>query len=93
MFCSVIVHKIVIFPCLFSFSFLSFFFLFIIFLFFFLFVLIFDYHIFNYLKSRLTEDTAWHPVWREEFDSAPALRKAIIYGYGPFRPLMSIAHW
>lgn len=42
---------------------------------------------------RLHEDTAWHPIWKEEFDSSPVLRKAIIYGYGPFRPLMSIAHW
>ncbi|KAI8004569.1 hypothetical protein LOK49_LG08G02728 [Camellia lanceoleosa] len=38
-------------------------------------------------------DTAWHPVWREEFDSSPVLRNAIIYGYGPLRPWMSIAHW
>lgn len=42
---------------------------------------------------RLSEDTAWHPVWKEEFDSSPVLRKAIIYGYGPFRTWMSIAHW
>ncbi|THG18361.1 hypothetical protein TEA_027255 [Camellia sinensis var. sinensis] len=40
----------------------------------------------------LSEDTAWHPVWREEFDSSPVLRNAIIYGYGPLRPWMSIAH-
>ncbi|KAL6973840.1 Omega-6 fatty acid desaturase, chloroplastic [Sarracenia purpurea var. burkii] len=43
--------------------------------------------------NMLYEDTAWHPVWREEFDSSPALRNAIIYGYGPFRPWMSLAHW
>ncbi|KAF7152988.1 hypothetical protein RHSIM_Rhsim01G0034400 [Rhododendron simsii] len=43
--------------------------------------------------NMLSEDTAWHPVWREEFDSSPVLRKAIIYGYGPFRPWMSIGHW
>jgi hypothetical protein len=42
---------------------------------------------------RLCEDTAWHPVWKEEFDKAPVLRKAIIYGYGPFRTWMSIGHW
>ncbi|KAL0013531.1 hypothetical protein SO802_000600 [Lithocarpus litseifolius] len=42
---------------------------------------------------RLSEDTAWHPVWKEEFDSSPILRKAIIIGYGPLRPWMSIAHW
>ncbi|KAG2665100.1 hypothetical protein I3843_16G110400 [Carya illinoinensis] len=43
--------------------------------------------------NMLSEDTAWHPVWKEEFDSSPVLRKAIIYGYGPFRTWMSIAHW
>ncbi|KAJ0090890.1 hypothetical protein Patl1_14790 [Pistacia atlantica] len=43
--------------------------------------------------NMLAEDTAWHPVWKEEFDSSPLLRKAIIFGYGPFRPWMSIAHW
>ncbi|KAL3566869.1 hypothetical protein D5086_032284 [Populus alba] len=41
----------------------------------------------------LVEDTAWHPVWEEEFDSSPVLRKAIISGDGPFGPWMSIAHW
>lgn len=43
--------------------------------------------------NMLNGDTAWHPVWKEEFDTSPFLRKAIIYGYGPFRPWMSIAHW
>ncbi|QHO21761.1 Omega-6 fatty acid desaturase [Arachis hypogaea] len=43
--------------------------------------------------NMLYEDTAWHPVWKDEFDSSPALRNAIIYGYGPFRTWMSIAHW
>ncbi|KAK2633035.1 hypothetical protein EUGRSUZ_L00697 [Eucalyptus grandis] len=43
--------------------------------------------------NMLSEDTAWHPIWKEEFDSSPLLRKAIIYGYGPIRPWMSIAHW
>ncbi|CAI0394491.1 unnamed protein product [Linum tenue] len=43
--------------------------------------------------NMLVEDTAWLPVDKEEFDSSPLLRKAIIYGYGPFRPWMSIAHW
>ncbi|KAL6541130.1 Omega-6 fatty acid desaturase, chloroplastic [Orobanche minor] len=43
--------------------------------------------------NMLEEDTAWHPVKKEEFDTSPFLRKAIIYGYGPFRPWMSIAHW
>ncbi|GFP94110.1 omega-6 fatty acid desaturase chloroplastic [Phtheirospermum japonicum] len=41
----------------------------------------------------LEEDTAWHPVRRDEFETSPKLRKAIIFGYGPFRPWMSIAHW
>ncbi|PNX88508.1 omega-6 fatty acid desaturase chloroplastic-like, partial [Trifolium pratense] len=39
------------------------------------------------------EDTAWQPVWKDEFESKPLLRKAIIFGYGPFRCWMSIAHW
>ncbi|KAK6942287.1 Fatty acid desaturase domain [Dillenia turbinata] len=43
--------------------------------------------------NMLYEDTAWHPVWLEEFNSSPLLRKAIIYGFGPFRAWMSIAHW
>ncbi|KAG6770179.1 hypothetical protein POTOM_025851 [Populus tomentosa] len=43
--------------------------------------------------NMLEEDTAWHPVWKAEFESSPILRKAIIFGYGPFRPWMSIAHW
>ncbi|XP_047311508.1 omega-6 fatty acid desaturase, chloroplastic-like isoform X2 [Impatiens glandulifera] len=37
--------------------------------------------------NMLNEDTAWHPVWEEK------IRKSIIYGYGPFRPLLSIGHW
>ena len=45
------------------------------------------------LIFRLVEDTAWQPVWEEEFNSSPFLRKAIVFGYGPFRPWMSIAHW
>ena len=43
--------------------------------------------------SRLYEDTAWNPIQKEKFDSSPVFRKAIIYGYGPLRPWMSIAHW
>ncbi|XWS70397.1 hypothetical protein CRYUN_Cryun03dG0044800 [Craigia yunnanensis] len=43
--------------------------------------------------SMLSEDTAWHPVWEEEFETSPFLRKAIIFGYGPFRSWMSIAYW
>ncbi|CAN1224253.1 Omega-6 fatty acid desaturase, chloroplastic [Linum grandiflorum] len=45
------------------------------------------------ISYRLVEDTAWLPVDKEEFNSSPILRKAIAYGYGPFRPWMSIAHW
>ncbi|KAL4181846.1 hypothetical protein AMTRI_Chr12g273040 [Amborella trichopoda] len=43
--------------------------------------------------NMLSEDTAWHPVWREEIESSEVLRKAIILGYGPFRTWMSIGHW
>ncbi|CAN8273373.1 unnamed protein product [Cochlearia groenlandica] len=43
--------------------------------------------------NMLVHDTAWQPVPPEEFDSSPALRKAIILGYGPIRPWLSIAHW
>lgn len=43
--------------------------------------------------NMLIEDTAWQPVWQKEIESSPFLRKAIIFGYGPIRPWMSIAHW
>uniref|UniRef100_A0A1J3GVX9 Omega-6 fatty acid desaturase, chloroplastic n=1 Tax=Noccaea caerulescens TaxID=107243 RepID=A0A1J3GVX9_NOCCA len=43
--------------------------------------------------NMLVHDTAWQPVPPEEFDSSPVLRKAIIFGYGPIRPWLSIAHW
>ncbi|KAL6596059.1 hypothetical protein ACP70R_014966 [Stipagrostis hirtigluma subsp. patula] len=43
--------------------------------------------------NMLQEDTAWQPVWQKEIESSPLLRKAIIFGYGPIRPWMSIAHW
>ncbi|CAK8571093.1 unnamed protein product [Lathyrus sativus] len=43
--------------------------------------------------NMLYEDTAWHPVWKEDFDSNPVLRKALVYGLGPLRPWMSIVHW
>ncbi|KAJ1268628.1 hypothetical protein BS78_07G149400 [Paspalum vaginatum] len=43
--------------------------------------------------NMLIEDTAWQPVWQREIESSPFLRKAIIFGYGPIRPWMSIAHW
>ncbi|KAF1867794.1 hypothetical protein Lal_00050228 [Lupinus albus] len=43
--------------------------------------------------NMLKGDTAWHPVWKKEFDSSPLLRKALIYGYGPFRPWMLVLHF
>ncbi|EES15058.1 omega-6 fatty acid desaturase, chloroplastic [Sorghum bicolor] len=43
--------------------------------------------------NMLIEDTAWQPVWQKEIESSPFLRKAIVFGYGPIRPWMSIAHW
>ncbi|VAH28640.1 unnamed protein product [Triticum turgidum subsp. durum] len=43
--------------------------------------------------NMLVEDTAWQPVWQKEIESSSFLRKAIIVGYGPIRPWMSIAHW
>ncbi|KAL0286450.1 UNVERIFIED_CONTAM: Omega-6 fatty acid desaturase, chloroplastic [Sesamum angustifolium] len=62
--------------------------------------LIYPYEPWRYKHDRhhaktnmLVEDTAWQPINPEEFDSSPVLRKAIIYGYGPVRPWMSIAHW
>ncbi|XLR07149.1 hypothetical protein HN51_062140 [Arachis hypogaea] len=29
--------------------------------------------------NMLYEDIAWHPVWKDEFDSSPVLQNAIIY--------------
>lgn len=43
--------------------------------------------------NMLGEDTAWHPVWRQEYETSKVLRVALTVGYGPIRPLMSIAHW
>lgn len=43
--------------------------------------------------NMLHEDTAWHPLWKEDIEASPILRKALIYGYGPIRTWMSIAHW
>jgi len=42
---------------------------------------------------QLGEDTAWHPVLREEYETSKVLRAALTVGYGPIRPWMSIAHW
>ncbi|MFS7981856.1 putative acyl-lipid omega-6 desaturase (cytochrome b5) [Helianthus anomalus] len=43
--------------------------------------------------NMLNEDTAWHPVMKTHFDESPFFKKAIIFGYGPIRPIMSISHW
>ncbi|KAH9620954.1 hypothetical protein KSS87_004413 [Heliosperma pusillum] len=43
--------------------------------------------------NMLKADTAWQPIQKEHVDSSPAMRKALILGYGPLRPWMSIAHW
>eukprot|EP01018_Ginkgo_biloba_P035358 Gb_08625 [translate_table: standard] len=43
--------------------------------------------------NMLGEDTAWHPVWREEYETSKALGAALTLGYGPIRPWMSTAHW
>lgn len=43
--------------------------------------------------NMLTGDTAWHPVYKEEFETSTPLGKTIIFGYGPFRTFMSIGHW
>lgn len=43
--------------------------------------------------NMLHEDTAWQPIWKEDIEASPTLRKALIFGYGPLRTFMSIAHW
>ncbi|XP_057969788.1 omega-6 fatty acid desaturase, chloroplastic-like [Malania oleifera] len=43
--------------------------------------------------NMLHEDSGWHPIWREDFETSPLARKAMIYGYGLLRPWMTIAHW
>ncbi|PIA45769.1 hypothetical protein AQUCO_01600190v1 [Aquilegia coerulea] len=43
--------------------------------------------------NMLTGDTAWHPPYKNEFQSSTPLRKAMIFGYGPLRTFMSIGHW
>ncbi|NP_001413388.1 omega-6 fatty acid desaturase, chloroplastic [Spinacia oleracea] len=43
--------------------------------------------------NMLREDTAWLPIMKEDIESSPGLRKALIYAYGPLRTWMSIAHW
>ncbi|GAB2300214.1 Omega-6 fatty acid desaturase, chloroplastic [Dionaea muscipula] len=43
--------------------------------------------------NMLNEDTAWHPVMKEDVESNTILQKALTYGYGPVRTWMSITHW
>lgn len=43
--------------------------------------------------NMLVEDNTWQPILREDFEASPLFHKTIIFGYGPFRPWMSIAHW
>ncbi|KAK1414015.1 hypothetical protein QVD17_29752 [Tagetes erecta] len=43
--------------------------------------------------NMLGEDTAWQPIMKTNFDKSPVFRTAIMYGYGPIRPIMSISHW
>uniref|UniRef100_A0A803LTG4 Fatty acid desaturase domain-containing protein n=1 Tax=Chenopodium quinoa TaxID=63459 RepID=A0A803LTG4_CHEQI len=43
--------------------------------------------------NMLREDTAWLPIMKEDIEESPALRKALILGYGPLRTWMSVAHW
>ncbi|KAJ7552407.1 hypothetical protein O6H91_06G054400 [Diphasiastrum complanatum] len=44
--------------------------------------------------NMLGEDTAWHPVVRDEWNKFPKfLKKALEWGIGPLRPWASIGHW
>lgn len=44
--------------------------------------------------NMLVEDTAWHPVVREEYDSFPRWLQVILrVAMGPMRPWGSIGHW
>lgn len=43
---------------------------------------------------RLGEDTAWHPLLRENYDCLPlSLRPLFDAGFGPLRPWLSVGHW
>uniref|UniRef100_A0A7N0UQM6 Fatty acid desaturase domain-containing protein n=1 Tax=Kalanchoe fedtschenkoi TaxID=63787 RepID=A0A7N0UQM6_KALFE len=53
----------------------------------------FKHNLHHAKTNMLIEDTAWHPLWKDKFESSPFLRMAMIMGYGPFRLLMSIGHW
>ncbi|CAM6093094.1 unnamed protein product [Calypogeia fissa] len=44
--------------------------------------------------NMLVEDTAWHPIVREEWDAFPGwVRSFMEYALGPLRPWASIGHW
>eukprot|EP00246_Nothoceros_aenigmaticus_P009332 TRINITY_DN2476_c0_g1_i1.p1 TRINITY_DN2476_c0_g1~~TRINITY_DN2476_c0_g1_i1.p1 ORF type:complete len:487 (+),score=55.02 TRINITY_DN2476_c0_g1_i1:106-1461(+) len=44
--------------------------------------------------NMLEEDTAWHPVVREEWNNMPsALKATMVWVMGPLRPWASIGHW
>ncbi|KAH9299246.1 hypothetical protein KI387_030928 [Taxus chinensis] len=43
--------------------------------------------------NMLHEDTAWHPAWREDYETNKVLGAALTVALGPIRPWMSIAHW
>jgi omega-6 fatty acid desaturase (delta-12 desaturase) len=44
--------------------------------------------------NMLGEDTAWHPLLRENYDCLPlSLRPLFDAGFGPLRPWLSIGHW
>jgi fatty acid desaturase len=44
--------------------------------------------------NMLEEDTAWHPVVREEWNNSPKSMQVLLeYSMGPLRPWASIGHW
>lgn len=44
--------------------------------------------------NMLVEDTAWHPIVREEYETFPEpLRMGLRLALGPLRPWASIGHW
>ena len=44
--------------------------------------------------NRLEEDTAWHPVMKEEYETFPNWLKVFLRAaMGPLRTWASIGHW
>lgn len=44
--------------------------------------------------NMLAEDTAWHPVMKEQWGSfSPLMKSFMEFGMGPLRPWASIGHW